>query len=730
MKEEQKKKLRSLFNRLVLIAITLISAYVLYRSIFQINSSVMSLNIYNSAMKPSDLKPMLLIVGTIVYIVCLKQLYRLFSNAYFNEQRTIYFGIGITVVFFAALLVYSHYVTVNPTYDLSHIKRTIYASLTGNKELRNSYYYKRYPNNLALLMVVKVVMKIASLFGMENVSKVGNLLGSLSLTVTAFLCFLTAKKLRGNNMALLVAIIFATNPLFYLYSSYCYTDVLSMPFSMAAVYLFVCFVKSEQCKKDYLKLAGAGIAIGVGYKIRATVIILFAAMLVWTFTREKVKTTIKVVVILAIGMAPAFLGFKAMYAANIVSSDKNVQFPITHWLMMGLNEESYGKYNGKDFQRTSSYKTYEEKVAFNKEEIIRRIKSKGVSGLYAHSKEKLAIVWSDGYGIPSTFRNVESYNAVYDYSIGTKSIFLRYYAQICRCALFFLMLIHFVNLLRKKEAVVSVLEIALLGAFVFYLLWEANERYSVSFLPWILLLMIEGVRLVELASVKETIRGRKRVWKLYPTIRGYVVAGLIVAGSIFVMVSNQPVYTKQVSNYADSAFLLPRGKIKTRAVSIGKKEIKQEFSTDRAFNQITLLVENKKIKKKTSYEVSLYEDEKVIRSMIFTSNQVKRRNYLALKFDTVTPKEESVYTVRIRSEDATRRNTVKLVSSYHCDGIECKTFMLNGEKQDRNLAISVNNLEQRTYVSLFAYWGLCIMILGVELLAFGTVIIRRQIEKK
>lgn len=729
MGEEQKRKLRTLGYRFILAALIVITGYIFYRSIFHINGGVTNLSIYNSLIKTTDLKPIPLLVGMLVYIGGISKLYRIFCKPYFNEKRTWYLGVSAVVVFFIALLVYSNQVTVDPTYDLSHIKRTIYATMTGNEELKNNYYYNRYPNNIALLLLVRAAVAFGNLLRVENISIIGNFLGSITLAVTALFAFLTAKKVYGNSMALLVAVLFLTNPLFYLYSSYYYTDVMSMPFSMVAIYLFACFWKSKQHSKDYWKLIAAGVSIGIGYKVRATVVILLLAMLLWTFTRAKLKTTAKVLLILVLGMAPAFIGFKALYATNVLASDKNSEFPISHWLMMGLNEASEGKYNGEDFRMTSSYKTYEEKVSFNSEEIIKRIKAKGIKGLYEHSKEKLAIVWSDGYGIPSTFRNAESYNHSYDYSIGTRSIFLRYYAQICRCSLFALLFLYFVSQMAKKEPLLSVLDIALLGAFVFYLLWEANERYSVSFLPWILLIMAEGVRLTEQYGKSKVFRYKERQWKIPTKWIGRSVAGMVLAATCFFMVSRYDVYTKQTHTYTDTAYLLPRGKIKVRDMAIGKKKFRQEFSTSRTFNQIELLVNGKACKTLTNYIVSLRQEGKEIRKMSFTSDQVRRKSSITLRFAPVSPKESTVYTVVIRSQDASNKDTVKLTASYHCDEIAHKALTVNGEQMERNLGIHVMNTKNRTYTSVGIYLGLCIVALGIEGFVFAYVFQKKKSEE-
>ena len=282
------------------------------------------------------------------------------------------------------------------------------------------------------------------------------------------------------------------------------------------------------------------------------------------------------------------------------------------------------------------------------------------------------------------------------------------------------------NLVRKREAEISMLEIALLGAYVFYLLWEANERYSVSFLPWMLLIMIEGVRLIELGSRKEIIEYKGRVWKLHSKVFHGVLASIVMAVSVFFMISNQSMYTKEVSKYTDDAYVLPIGQIKKRGIQVGKQELSQSFSTDRAFNQITLEVDNKKVKSSTNYMLSLYEGDKVIRRIAFSSDQIKKRKNLVLDFDTVSPNGDTIYTFCITSADATKGDAVSLIASYHCDSIKQKTFRIDGEKQNINLAFSVSNCEEATYSSKGFYWGICLLILLIEAVGFGTLFLRRR----
>lgn len=720
--------------KLVLLVLTVFCGFILYRSVFEINSPGNTvLNIYGAlSYSPADLKPIVLIIGSIIYIGGLYKLYQVFSKKHFTDRRVMLYGSILVVLFFVALCIYTYYCTISPSYDLIHIRQEAYAMVTGRDELRDVKYYNRYPNNIAITLIMAAVYKVAQVLGVHNYSLAGNVFGSLMIAMTAWICFCTVKKCRNKESALLVLVIFVTNPLFYLYASYYYSDIICMPIAMLMIYLFVSSCKENRKPLWYATLALCGFVGMIGYKVRATLIILLVAIVVWTFFKKNIRQTVLTALILIVGMIPGLLVMNTVYQKADVTSDKNTEFPITHWLMMGLNETSGGKYSQDDFKYTSSLTTYEEKVDGNLAQIKERLSEQGISGTIDHAKEKLAIVWSDGFGVPNLFAEQENYGKAYEYSIGSKSIFLRYYAQICRSSMFFLLVLVLVASLRKKKPDISFFFISFFGAILFYLLWEANERYSLSFLPWLLVLLADGI--VELRKASK-IKGiqfitedqRVHVWNKDAKARGFAIVLLFV--SVTMMVSNVRTYTGAPKEVQETVASIPSISKCTEMLTVGNNEIEQTMRAEKAFNQIQLRVDDAKVSSTTSYTMSIYDGKKKVREAAFTSDEVNGTMWLTLSFDTITPKDETVYTIRITSKDASEENSIRMQSNWYINS-QSSTLLVDGKKLENRLNMKLGRTYTRTYSSMRVYAGVCAAILITELVLLYPLFTVRKKEEE
>ena len=69
-------------------------------------------------------------------------------------------------------------------------------------------------------------------------------------------------------------------------------------------------------------------------------------------------------------------------------------FPVTHWLMMGLSAD--GTFQLEEEQYTQSFLTKSQKVHADLGKIKERLIDYGISGLARHSLRKLAVTWGDG----------------------------------------------------------------------------------------------------------------------------------------------------------------------------------------------------------------------------------------------------------------------------------------------------------------------------------------------
>ena len=86
------------------------------------------------------------------------------------------------------------------------------------------------------------------------------------------------------------------------------------------------------------------------------------------------------------------------------SSKNEFEFPLTHWVMLGLNKPEseggtsigYGAYSQEDADYTTIQPSYQDKVNANKIVIKQRLKDFGVKGYIEFLFKKFKYVWNDG----------------------------------------------------------------------------------------------------------------------------------------------------------------------------------------------------------------------------------------------------------------------------------------------------------------------------------------------
>ena len=104
--------------------------------------------------------------------------------------------------------------------------------------------------------------------------------------------------------------------------------------------------------------------------------------------------------------------------------------------------------------------------------------------LIKHCLRKMAETWSSGYCIETTWQSIRAPGRVFDYAVGEKSAVIQYICQSKRVLLYGCLLFLAAYRLIKGKREIRFLLTAWLGAIGFYLLWEAGQRYSLCFVPW------------------------------------------------------------------------------------------------------------------------------------------------------------------------------------------------------------------------------------------------------
>lgn len=656
-----------------------------------------------------NLSPIIVIIGTIITFFLFKFLYKQIKKLSSKKIKII--AIIISILFFIGLLLIGLLLPISSVTDLSHIIEYVNRMFSLDTLTITGSYFSKYTNQIPLLIFTYFFTKIGSIFGCTNVVLMGTIFNALFMAIMAFFIYLTGKELKDEKTGLLALIFTVINPIFYLYSSYFYTDTLCMPFAIIGLYIAIKCIKADNIKKKILFGILSGLIFFIGLKIRIVVVILLIAILALILINKEIKHKLKIYLALLIGLAVGLLGFKAIYSYFDINLNSHEAFPITHWLMMGLNEEHTGGYNGNDHDLTFNEETYEEKKEANIEEIKNRLKELGPIGLVKLEGAKIARTWSSGnYGVYAKLNNTSDGTGIYKYlgGYGNTNIFLKYSLQILKTYISCMILLGLITRFRKKDTTYhyeDIIYIALFGAILFYILWEAAQRYSLSFLPWMIIPL--GLIYERISKTEEDLSKKEK----YKQVMKISSITLMLITTLLLTIDFYK-YTLEEKTYEDIRILSYRGFSK---IEIGENTISQTFTTDNTFNQISINFENKNQEEKSTYLFRLYNTQtnELLAQKEFVSSDVKK-NY-KFKFNDITTSNETTYKIEITKLEG---ESLLSISTYD-EGTYYKAYnngsiLINDKETTGSFVFEVAEAKKRTYMSIVSYSILSLGLLTIE----------------
>lgn len=412
----------------------------------------------------------------------------------------------ITVVLFASLvllqigflLFVSHPMAISDPARVQNEALLMAQKRHGQMNMKDAYF-QRYPNNHFIVVVFYYFYKWLYFMGIHKVWVPTVLLNILCLDGGIILSWLTAKNWKGLPAANLLLGLFILCPTTYVWLTTVYTNTLSFPFVMAIIYLCR-HLQNNDGKKRYPVLLG--MVMAVGYWVRPTTIIPIIAVVIYGIlcivrNRQKFlqkQYLWKTLIVVAVFVC-CFAGCGRLVDRHVDQDKLTGQFPIEHWIMMGLNQESAGGFSRSDEAYTLSYATKAEKRAADVQRIRQRLSRMGVSGVGVQAAVKMFSVWA--LSDDDCFRKAEyasDFPGLYRYFMGDDNDWYLLFMQAFRFLTFVFLTMSILGQLRKKEIDESfIISLTFLGAVLFFILWEANRKYNVCFMGIYLLLMTDGI---------------------------------------------------------------------------------------------------------------------------------------------------------------------------------------------------------------------------------------------
>lgn len=634
------------------------------------------------------LNPLVLIVGSIVYLLLLIKLYKVIIKLNDKKKKII---VGILLgLQFILLLISAFVISSIPQVDLIHILTEI-NSLNDTGSILNSVYYSVYPNNRFLLII---------LYGLQKIIPISNqilfsLLSTICISVMSLFTYKTVNKVLNLNKGLLSLFICVLSPIFYLYVSYYYTDVLMLPFASILIYLIVKTKDEKNLKSNVLYGLLIGIIAIIGYKIRAVAIFILVAYFVYLIFTKKILIVLKKFAPIIIGAILTITCIGTIENKFFTNVNVDKEFPMTHWIMMGVNEKSDGYYSQDDYNLSSSASNVSERTDLNIKEIKNRLSDLGPFGTVKLLVVKLVSVWGKGdYSYQKYLELVNDFNPSYSYLLEDKNIVINYLLQFSKIVVMFMAIISLINIYKSGKK--SIIAISLFGAVFFYLVWEVCPRYGLSFLPWLILIG---------TCSYDTLNTNYEKFKFYKYFKCII---LVLTLALFAFSFNK--YTG--ISYKEN-IVAKDSVTNVKYISLNKEAvITQTLDLYDSFNKIRLKFKVNEIDDAT-YKLELITKNEVVYEKEFKKNDLKDKKYTDFYLDKTY--EGGSYTVRL-SSDSTSDLEVYIAYKEKFDYYPNGILEVNKKEETGDLMFEVVNNEERGIYTYLEYMTIIILTLGMEVI--------------
>ncbi len=369
-----------------------------------------------------------------------------------------------------------------------------YAQAVQSTKGHTTYFYQ-FPNNWAFLILLSNYYKIIYLITGSISIYAPGILNIALMQVGMFMFYKCMKLMFSDNChsALGIILMLGYAPL-YTYSSYCYTDSVSLPFVTAAVYFVIKAKRAEKFSPFMGNITAAGALIAVGYSIKGSLIIIMVSMLMYLIVNVPIKRWL-----CGAGVTAAlFLLFNSVILSNYASASgiatkeqlAQYRFPTTHWIMMGLKDE--GGFDVDDHNFTKFLPDYETRKEKSVEIIKERLSEADAQSSTKHIFKKLGFTWGDGtYYINNHLVYAHKGFVKYLVMKGTKSLL---YFQSYHFMIITALLLSVINgFIKGKASSMDFVRLTVFGLTVFLLIWETRSRYLFNFIPLMLIMAADGL---------------------------------------------------------------------------------------------------------------------------------------------------------------------------------------------------------------------------------------------
>lgn len=424
---------------------------------------------------------------------------------------------GFLLVYGMLMLIIGLNLRFEPIFDLEAIfggAKEWY--LTGDFEEHKWYFYRN-RNNMGGLIILYVADLLLG-FLTEDFFLIALLVNIVGVLVTIAMISVCSKELWGHTAGVigLVLVVFML-PYLFMGGAF-YTDTLSMPYVAVGTYLFIKLFREESIKRKAMLSLIIGIICCIGFWIKGTALIILLAGVMVLMLRNNIKTGICCLASMLAGfLLVNFLVNAIVYDVHLTDVERRSEVPpSTHWVMMGL--KGRGMYNAQDFEFTYGFTDEEERADAIREEIVYRIKERGLGGMLKLFADKTVIDYGEGtLGLSDYLDDNPQKESFFHKYVLYDGQYYSLYRAYCSTILLVILFYFWAFLLRAKDiqkgpASELMIAVGFIGIFMLLMLWESSYRYFTNYTPLLMIGAVSGIE--KWKETKEKLKGNYRITKM------------------------------------------------------------------------------------------------------------------------------------------------------------------------------------------------------------------------
>ncbi len=454
--------------------------------------------------------PIALIIACLAVAVIIFIWGRLGSKvrSFISTNMPKYIPIFILVVFFFQIFI-SYHVFFQSGWDVGAILSFIDLKILDVPWSDwYDWYFSAYQNNLMITWIFYRLTLLGSKISIGGLMSI-IILNCLVSSVTGWLVYRSTRILLSESWAIFSWLIYVVFIGFNPWMTITYTDQLALCFPILIFYLYL-ISKDRRLRIPIWFLIS--LVVVIGYSIKPTIIIMLTAILIietlrFLVERKKIK---KEGLLIMLAILTTFFITKTInsYLVNDLGFTFNneAEFGWPHWLMVGLNESTDGRYAGEDVIYAKGFLTRDARNAAIFRVIKDRLENFGFTGYLQFAARKALVNFGDGtfaWAKEGNFYNKEMYPRVNEkvasflrsfyYDYGSNYPITSMIQQAIWVGIITSMIGIYLIENSKIDFPLAVLMLSLIGLIIFVMIFEARARYLYSYSPIFIMAGIIGL---------------------------------------------------------------------------------------------------------------------------------------------------------------------------------------------------------------------------------------------